>query len=751
MRGSRRQRVVWIVGVVAVLLVADAIAVTGAAALPLRKREVNPSGAWSWFGDPRAVYHQGAHRRTYVGWVDARGNVQVASYDHDTRVREVATLKANFQIDDHDSPSLLVRPDGHLMAFWSAHIGTQMYYRRTTRPEDVTAWEPEQTVGTNTPGPWGYTYPNPVQLSAEGNRVWLFWRGGNFNPTFSTSGDGLAWTPASTLVSVPGQRPYVKVASNGVDTIDFAFTQGHPRDVASAIYYARYQAGSLRRANGAVIAPLASLPIVPSQADRLYDPARHYGARAWVHDVASDALGRPVVVYATFPAPGDHRYNYDRWDGQRWAHHEIARAGGSMSVDPTEPNYSGGITLDHDDPSIAYLARKVGSTFRAEVWRTGDGGHSWTSRVVRSGSALGSYRPVSPRGQTGPDANVVWMLGGYPSYTTFRTGVAGEVLSHDVHAPAAVASAPGRLDVFASEGTGGHIHKLFGGTWTGWGDFGRGPAGHRVGTPTVASWGPDRLDAFTVDQATGRLLQRTFAGGVWSGWADRGLGPGGHRVTAPAAVSWGTGRIDVVARDAVTSDLVHWSYAGGWRGPTRAGPGPGGAFVPSVASWAPGRLDVFAVATGGTLAHAYYGGRWSRWERLGTGPGGKPYGSPAAVASWGPRRLDVFAPADGGRMLAHRWFDGVGARGWHGPENLGVGPDRAPISGMAAVSWAPRRLDLFFTNASVHGLLHTWFSGRWAGPEHLDFGGSQVPVMADAAPRASPMPQSPLAKSLAED
>jgi len=149
MRGSRRQRVVWIVGVVAVLLVADAIAVTGAAALPLRKREVNPSGAWSWFGDPRAVYHQGAHRRTYVGWVDARGNVQVASYDHDTRVREVATLKANFQIDDHDNPSLLVRPDGHLMAFWSAHIGTQMYYRRTTRPEDVTAWEPEQTVGTN--------------------------------------------------------------------------------------------------------------------------------------------------------------------------------------------------------------------------------------------------------------------------------------------------------------------------------------------------------------------------------------------------------------------------------------------------------------------------------------------------------------------------------------------------------------------------------------------------------------------------
>jgi hypothetical protein len=83
-------------------------------------------------------------------------------------------------------------------------------------------------VPTNTPGTWGYTYPNPVQLSAEGDRLWLFWRGGNFNPTFSTSDDEVHWTPARTLVSVPGQRPYVKYHSNGVDTIHVAFTQATP-------------------------------------------------------------------------------------------------------------------------------------------------------------------------------------------------------------------------------------------------------------------------------------------------------------------------------------------------------------------------------------------------------------------------------------------------------------------------------------------------------------------------------------------
>src|SRR6266542_2254642 len=318
------------------VLSAALVAAPDAGALPLRRREAGVSGAWSWFGDPRAVYYQGAHRRTYVGWIDHAGSIQVGSYDHDTGVRVTATLKQNFQIDDHNNPSLLLRPDGHLIAFWSAHIGGRMYYRRTVGPEDVTAWEPERFVPTNSEGPWGYTYPNPVQLSAEGNRIWLFWRGGNFNPTFSTSDDEATWTPARTLISVPDQRPYVKYASNGGDTIHFAFTQAHPRNVATDIYYARYRAGRIERASGAQIEPLSQAPIVPSQADRIYTAALHHGQRAWVHDVAADAAGRPVVTYASFVSTSDHRYHYSRWTGTRWEDHEIARAGGSMSVDPVD-------------------------------------------------------------------------------------------------------------------------------------------------------------------------------------------------------------------------------------------------------------------------------------------------------------------------------------------------------------------------------------------------------------------------------
>jgi len=497
----------------------------------------------------------------------------------------------------------------------------------------------------------------------------------------------------------------VKYASDGVGTIHFAFTQGHPRDVVANIYYARYRAGTIERAGGRAIEPASALPITPGQADLVWNAAAHGGVEGWVHDVAFDRAGRPVITFAVFPSTSDHRYHYARWDGTRWLDHEFARAGGSMSGDPIEPNYSGGVTLDHEDPSTAYLARKVAGVFQVEVWRTPDGGHTWTHRAVTGGTARGSYRPVSPRGQTGPDWNVVWMHGGYPSFTSFQTGIETEALSPDVAAPAVVAGAPGRLEVVAGDGTGALQRKSYQAGWSDWSGLGRGPAGHPLGPPTVTAWGADHLDLFAADRTTGHLLQRTLQGGVWGAWADRGAGPAGHPVAAPAAVAW-----------------------------------------------APGRLDLVTVTSRGVLAHLYYsGGRWSRWESLGLGPAGVPYAAPAAVAAWGSRRLDVFAAPSGGRGLVHRWFDGVGTTGWHGPQNLGTGPDRVAIRGMAAAAWQPGRLDVFTTDAITHGLLHTWFAGRWGGPERLDFAGPQVALLADAAPRATPIEVSPLARSLKDD
>ena len=225
----------------------------------------SPTRARSTTRAPTAARTPAGSRRTAASRSPATTTTPAAGCRH---------LKARLQVDDHDNPSILVRPDGRLMVFWSTHAGPTMWYRRTLHPEDITSWEPERAFPTNTPGSLGYTYPNPMQLSAEANRIYLFWRGGNFNPSMSTSRDGKTWSPARTVIFNAGQRPYVKYASNGGDTIAMAFTEGHPRNVRTSIYYAAYRAGALRRADGSVIAAHGGLPIAPTSGREGLRPGR---------------------------------------------------------------------------------------------------------------------------------------------------------------------------------------------------------------------------------------------------------------------------------------------------------------------------------------------------------------------------------------------------------------------------------------------------------------------------------------------
>jgi hypothetical protein len=169
---------------------------TSATAAPttIRERIARPVsdgyGAWCWFADPRAVHHAG---RTYVGWLDAGGNVLVGSYDEAGHRSQVAIVHQRLGSDDHDNPVLLVEPDGRLTVFYSRHDGRGgLMYRRTKRPRDIGAWGPERRVPGAGPRR-GWAYPNPQRVAAE-RRTFLFWRGLQWDPTFATRRDGGRWS-----------------------------------------------------------------------------------------------------------------------------------------------------------------------------------------------------------------------------------------------------------------------------------------------------------------------------------------------------------------------------------------------------------------------------------------------------------------------------------------------------------------------------------------------------------------------------
>ena len=443
-------------------------------------------GAWSWFGDPRAVTHDNV---TYVGWVDREGDIKVSSHDHATGERVTAQLAARLNRDDHANPSIHVRPDGRLVVFYSRHVGPAMHLRVSTAPGDVTSWGAPQTVPTNTSGVYGFTYPNPIRLQAE-NRTYLFWRGGNYNPTYAMQDDGSsAWSTARNFIVMPGERPYAKYAESGGDTIHVAYTNAHPNEYESVnLHYVRIRGGVIERASGDDVAPLGGTPIAPAQGDLVFDQAEP----CWVHDVAVDSAGRPVIVFASFPSAGDHRYWYARWTGTAWDVREITPAGGTFREDGGSPYYSGGLTLDHEDTSRVYLSRNAGAgTWRVETWTTPDGGATWSSAAVATTGK--NVRPVSPRGLAafGGDLNVVWMNGSYPNYVDYATTITG-VEDGPGAAPvadseAAVRAGPAplevRFDASASRSPSGQALSY---SW----DFGDGATGTGIEpTHTYASGG----------------------------------------------------------------------------------------------------------------------------------------------------------------------------------------------------------------------------------------------------------------------
>ena len=400
-------------------------------------------GAWSWFGDPRGVHHVGNHRRTYLGWVDVRGTVKVASFDHGTRLRTTAVMRWRLDDNDHANPSLHVLPGGKLMVFYNKHAGPAMYYRISSRPEDVRAWGPERKIPTNTAGLGkGFSYPNPIRLSSERHPLWLFWRGGNWQPTLSkTRNAGDTWTPPRTLIEEPGHRPYVKYASNGKDTVHFAFTEGNPGSFDTNINYAYYKAGALHRADGTKIKSMADLPLKPEEADPVYDTE----LKTWVHDIALDKVGRPIIVFTTLPSETEHHYRYARWNGTKWETFPVTAAGGSIGDGSGRDRYySGGITIDHENPSVVYLSREVKGMFEVETWRTPDGGATWTRRAVTSASSTKNVRPISPRGLRSfdDDMSVVWMRGAYAHYLNYETDITTRLLNGGNIPPIAEATNP---------------------------------------------------------------------------------------------------------------------------------------------------------------------------------------------------------------------------------------------------------------------------------------------------------------------
>ena len=397
---------------------------------------ITRDGAWCWFSDPRAIY---VDDKMFGGFVDKEGSIWAFCYDPSTCQSKQYKLFNKLDYDDHANPSIMALSDQRLVLFFSAHGGTKnspIYYAVSKYPSDISSWEEVQEINPEMEGSLGVCYTNPVMLSDENNRVYLFFRGRDFKPTCIYTDDLKTWSQPINLVrNDPGYgqggRPYTKITTNHKDKIFFAFTDAHPRDRATnSIYFMMYKNGKICKADGTVVSETLG-SIIPSQVDKVYDATRTFD-KAWIWDIAFDESEKPILVYARFSdRDNKHSYCYARWNGIKWENHKITDAGQwfqrteYVKEKPEyECNYSGGVYLDHENPNILYTSRPINDRFEIEKWTFTGGKQKWITEAITYQSEKDNVRPFVVRNHRGSQPSVLWMYNyKYPGFKAYDCAI----------------------------------------------------------------------------------------------------------------------------------------------------------------------------------------------------------------------------------------------------------------------------------------------------------------------------------------
>ncbi|MFP5346595.1 MAG: N-acetylmuramoyl-L-alanine amidase [Actinomycetes bacterium] len=255
-------------------------------------------------------------------------------------------------------------------------------------------------------------------------------------------------------------------------------------------------------------------------------------------------------------------------------------------------------------------------------------------------------------------------------YSTWQS-LGGAILGR----PAAVAPAPGRLDVVAVGSDKAVYLKSKSSSWSSWQSLG----GATDLSPAVSSWGSDRRDVFVRGQDRA-LWQRTYENGAWSAW--RSLG--GTLASSPAAVSSRPGRIDVLVQG-TDKALWHRAYDNGtWSSWSSLG----GALTsgPAATSDGEGRVDVVAVGSDRAVWHRSLRGSWTPWLGL-----GGDTGSDAAVTAPAADTLEI-ATTGTDRHVKRRAY----SVGWQSWSDVGGTTSEGPAlasAGDGSISLAARGTD----------------------------------------------------------
>ena len=402
---------------------------------------VADEGAWCWFADPRVLHYENADgciNATYIGYIDVHGNVKATQYDWVKKQKTDVLVRSYFQPDDHNNPTFVVLPDERVMIFYTRHTDEpKIWYRISRKPGDITALGEEKYLATanNT------TYPSPFILSDDPNHIYLCWRGINWHPTIARltmpdANDNCKFDfGPKQIVQSTGARPYAKYQTNGKDKIYVSYTTGHPDNEMPDWLY--FNVIDINKGNGPILRDIngKQLSVINNgtfNVNKNSSYASSYPAtivdntaniRNWVWQIVLDKDEHPVIAYPHIDNDKTtHVYWYARWTGKEWQRTWVQYGGHAFhhNWNSTERCYSGGMSLDPDNPNDLYLSipTKDGAYNKDgvyEIWKysIGDDGKVIGSEQLTKDSKKNNARPFIIPGSKNSPLRLSWMNGDY--------------------------------------------------------------------------------------------------------------------------------------------------------------------------------------------------------------------------------------------------------------------------------------------------------------------------------------------------
>jgi len=265
---------------------------------------------------PKAVHFVGRHDRTYLVYGNVNSDPMILFYDHAINkwLAPVQVGATGVPYDAHGNPCLAISPDGYLHVLYGSHGGAH-HLRRSSNPEDITAWDPVRTISPSATYAYAFFVGNTLYWFHRSTPGW----------GFRTSDDGgVTWSDFHLVMShYPTGTPYPIWGIGNekpIPSLHVAWLKwdGNWHDIHYAVSYDLGE--TWQGTDGTPIA----LPMVYGDGELVYVGNTH----GWIDDVLTDPAGRPVILFnAGGPdIEGDYRAMLAYWTGSAWRVSEVCTA-----------------------------------------------------------------------------------------------------------------------------------------------------------------------------------------------------------------------------------------------------------------------------------------------------------------------------------------------------------------------------------------------------------------------------------------